>query len=151
MIADRNIFRSEKVGTIQLALLKRSDIMLLNIAFALRCNINFISFGQLKKLEFHITIILKVWYWRKPEILLAQYKETRIYLFLTWKTMLTRLWLLMEEANLLTYSVKTQKWDFDIAVLFMQAMLGLFKYLNLLIRSNYQTQPLIAPIIISFP
>lgn len=49
MIANRDIIRSEKVSTIQLALLNRLNITLLNIAFTLRYDSNLISLGQLKK------------------------------------------------------------------------------------------------------
>lgn len=64
--------------------------------------------------------------------------------------MLTKFWLFKEKANLSTYLVKTQKWDYGITVLLIQTMLRSFKNWNLLIVSNYQTQPLITPMIIRF-
>lgn len=51
MTTDGNIIKSKKVDKIQLTLLNRSNIMLSNVAFTPKYNSNFISFGQLKKVE----------------------------------------------------------------------------------------------------
>ena len=48
MTTDGDIIRSKEVDTIQPALQNGSDIMLSNITFALSCNSNLISFGQLR-------------------------------------------------------------------------------------------------------
>lgn len=49
MIVSGNIIRLEKVGTIQLPFENESEIILLNIAFALKYNSNLISPNQLRK------------------------------------------------------------------------------------------------------
>ena len=49
MKTNRDIIRLEEVDTIQLVLLNGLNIMLSNVVFALRCNSNLISLGQLRK------------------------------------------------------------------------------------------------------
>lgn len=46
---NENIIRWEKVGIIQLVLLNGLDIILLNVAFVLRCNSKLISLDQLRE------------------------------------------------------------------------------------------------------
>lgn len=49
MIASGNIIKLEKVGTIQLLFENGTEIMLSNVAFALRYNSNLISLNQLRE------------------------------------------------------------------------------------------------------
>lgn len=46
---NRIIFKLEEIGIIKLILLNKTDMMLLNIAYLLRCNFNLIFFSQLRK------------------------------------------------------------------------------------------------------
>lgn len=83
VIANRDTIRLEKIGMIKLILLNKLDTILSNIAFALRFDLNLISFRQLKEVEILNHAYSKVIIIKKIELSLVQYKkEDPLYFWL---------------------------------------------------------------------